>query len=66
MLWYIVIGLVVVAVVTGFALLIRPKNDPVDSFRRQIDALSPEARRPTVDQVRDAAEDPGDNEPDDS
>jgi hypothetical protein len=26
-------------------------NDTVESFRRQIDALSPEARRGTVDQV---------------
>ena len=48
------------------AMLIRPKNDPVDSFRRQIDALSPEARKPTIDQVRDAADDPGDDGPDDS
>jgi len=66
MLAYIVIGVVIVAVVVGVAVLIRPKNDPVDSFRRQIDALSPEARKPTIDQVRDAAEDSGDNGQDDS
>lgn len=66
MLWYIVIGVVIIAVVVGVALLVRPKNDPVDSFRRQIDALSPESRKPTIDQVRDAAEDSGDNGPDDS
>ncbi|MGB3735466.1 MAG: hypothetical protein WA964_10960 [Ilumatobacter sp.] len=66
MLWYIVVGVVIVAVVAGVAMLVRPKNDPVDSFRRQIDALSPEARKPTIDQVRDAAEDSGDNGPDDS
>ncbi len=29
-------------------------RDGVDSFRRQIDALSPEARRPTIDQVHRA------------
>lgn len=66
MLWYIVVGVVIVAVVAGVAMLVRPKNDPVDSFRRQIDALSPEARKPTIDQVHDAAEDSGDNGPDDS
>ena len=66
MIWYVVIGLLIVAVVAGIALLVRPKNDPVDSFRRQIDALSAEARKPTIDQVRDAAEDSGDNGPDDS
>jgi hypothetical protein len=66
MLWYIVIGVLIVAAVTVVALLVRPKNDPVDSFRRQIDALSPEARKPTIDQVRDAAEDSGDNGTDDS
>lgn len=66
MLPFVVIGVVIVVAVAGLALLVRPKNDPVDSFRRQIDALSPEARKPTIDQVRDAAEDSGDNGPDDS
>lgn len=54
---YIIIGLAIVVVAVVVALIVRPSNDPVDSFRRQIDALSPEARRPTIDQVRDAAED---------
>lgn len=66
MLGFIIIGAVIVAVVVIVALLVRPKQDPVDSFRRQIDALSPEARKPTVEQVRDAAEDSDDNGPDDS
>ncbi len=66
MLGFIVVGLIIVAVVVCVALLVRPKNDPVDSFRRQIDALSPESRKPTIDQVRDATEDSGDNGPDDS
>ncbi len=66
MLWYIVIGVLIVVVAVGFAVLLRPSNDPVDSFRRHIDALSPEARKPTVDQVRDAAEESGDNGPDES
>jgi HAMP domain-containing protein len=56
-----VIIVVVVAMLAAViaARLLRRRQDPVDSFRRQIDALSPEARRPTIDQVRDAAEDPG-------
>ncbi len=66
MIGYIVVGVVIVVVVVVIALVLRPKQDPVDSFRRQIDALSPEARKPTVEQVRDAAEDSGDNGPDDS
>ncbi len=59
----VVIVLIIVALLIVRTLRRRP--DPVDSFRRQIDALSPEARRPTVDQVRDAADEPGDPESDD-
>jgi hypothetical protein len=46
----------------------RRANDGVDSFRRQIDALSPEARRPVVDQVQNAKgrTDPGDDVSDDA
>ncbi len=44
----VVIALVVVILVGRS----RRANDGVDSFRRQIDALSPEARRPVVDQVK--------------
>ena len=53
-----VIVLVVVAALVVIALAVarsRRSNDGVDSFRRQIDALSPEARRPVVDQVQNAA-----------
>ncbi|MFK7918676.1 MAG: hypothetical protein AB8G14_11395 [Ilumatobacter sp.] len=64
MILYIIIGVLIVAAAVAVALMVRPKNDPVDSFRRQIDALSPEARRPTIDQVRDAAEDSGETERD--
>jgi len=66
MLAFIVVGVVIVVAAALIALAVRPKNDPVDSFRRQIDALSPEARKPTIDQVRDAAEDSGDNGADES
>lgn len=49
-----VLVIVVVAVILGLALRRRTDEDGVDSFRRQIDALSPEARKPTVDRVKSA------------
>jgi hypothetical protein len=53
----IAIGVCVVAIVVAIAVANgRRRNDGVDSFRRQIDALSPEARRNVVDQVQNAAE----------
>jgi hypothetical protein len=59
MIW-VVIGLVVVA---GFvALVIARHRRPVDgvtTFQRQIDALSPEARRRVVDKVQQADGDVG-------
>ena len=66
MLPYLIGAVVIVVAVVVLARIIRPTPDPVDSFRRQIDALSPEARRPTIEQVRDAADDSGDNGVDDS
>ena len=66
MLPYIIGAIVIILIVVVLARIIRPKPDPVDSFRRQIDALSPEARRPTIDQVRDAAEDSGETGEDES
>ncbi len=56
MVWVIVL---IAVVVVGGILLLRarqPERESVDSFRRQIDALSPEARRPVVDQVQKQAE----------
>lgn len=51
-----VVVIVIVAAVVLLLLAVvvarRRKPDPVDSFRRQIDALSPEARRPTIDRGR--------------
>ena len=49
MILYILVALIVIVAVVVLARVLRPKPDPVDSFRRQIDALSPEARRPTID-----------------
>lgn len=66
----VVAALLVVLTVAAVARS-RRSNDGVDSFRRQIDALSPEARRPVVDQVQNAAErhapsdDATDTDPDD-
>ncbi len=60
---YAVAGIVVLVAV--ILLLVRHfsgPSDPVDSFRRQIDALSPEARRPTIDQVRRVDEDSGETD----
>jgi hypothetical protein len=66
MILYVLVALIVIVAVVVLARVLRPKPDPVDSFRRQIDALSPEARRPTIDQVRDAAEDSGETGMDES
>ncbi|MAT04989.1 MAG: hypothetical protein CL424_08100 [Acidimicrobiaceae bacterium] len=55
----ILVIVLTVAVLAAIAVSItryRRSRDGVDSFRRQIDALSPEARRPVVDQVQSAAE----------
>jgi len=65
---FLIVVVVVVVVVAALAIArSRRANDGVDSFRRQIDALSPEARRPVVDQVQSAKgrNDPGDDAPDD-
>jgi len=51
----IVLIVAVVVAVLVIASRYRQSRDGVDSFRRQIDALSPEARRPVVDQVQSAA-----------
>lgn len=55
----IVIAVIVILVViaVGVWLARRNRSDGVASFQRQIDALSPEARRPVVDQVQRASDD---------
>lgn len=55
----IVVGVVVALLAIALVVRNARSGDPVDSFRRQIDALGPEARRPTIDQVRRAEEDSG-------
>ena len=56
-------AVVVAAVIVAAVASRRRKADGVDSFRRQIDALSPEARRPVVDQVQNAADRQARDEP---
>ncbi len=52
----VIVVVVLIAVAAVVLVLQRRHADPVDSFRRQIDALSPEARRPTISQA------PGDSD----
>jgi hypothetical protein len=61
---------VVVAVVAVLFLVMRQRrapDDDVESFRRQIDALSAESRRPTIDKMKPDSEsstnDDGDDAP---
>ena len=62
MVW--IVAAVVLAALAAGALAVRSRTsrDPVDTFRRQIDALSPEARRPTIDQVRRVDDDSGETD----
>jgi hypothetical protein len=62
----VVVAIVVVAI--GAALVMRARRpDTVEVFQRQIDALSPEARKPVVEQIQqldDRGEDDGADEDD--
>lgn len=63
MLGVLIAVLIVVLLVGGFLLVARSRRRPdgVDSFRRQIDALSPDSRRPTIGKMK-PAEPPADDE----
>ena len=54
----VALGAVVLVVLVVVALRLRQPPDTVASFRRQIDALSSEARRPVVDQVTQIEREP--------
>jgi hypothetical protein len=63
-------ALVVIAVLVALAVVIvvvrarrSRHSDGVATFRRQIDALSPEARRPVVDRVQQLEEEAADPPP---
>ena len=54
----IIAGIVLAVAIMILVVRSRRSNDGVDSFRRQIDALSPEARRPVIDQMYGTADRP--------
>jgi hypothetical protein len=63
----VTVAIIVVAALVVIALVVivvrrRRPSDGVAMFQRQIDALSPEARRPVVDKVQ-ALEEDDDDEP---
>ena len=57
MIWIVVGAAIVAAGLVLFVLSRRRAPDGVTSFQRQIDALSPEARRSVVDRVQKLDED---------
>lgn len=65
-----IVAIIIVAVVVVLAfvvvLLRRRQSDPMDSFQRHIDALGPEARRPTIDRVHRIGDESGETDPDGS
>ncbi len=64
----ILVALLLAAVVVLGAIAVRRRrpDDDVDSFRRQIDALSPESRRPTIDRMKPSEPPPADDDGDDA
>ena len=71
MIVWVIIGAVLLAVVVAVMVTAAGRNrrppDDIASFRRQIDALSPEARRQTSDRMKPAEPAPsGDDGVDDS
>jgi uncharacterized membrane-anchored protein YitT (DUF2179 family) len=56
MIWIVVGAAIVAAGIVLFLLSRRRAPDGVTSFQRQIDALSPEARRSVVDRVQQLEE----------
>jgi hypothetical protein len=65
MIWIVVGAAIVVAGIVLFLLSRRRAPDGVTSFQRQIDALSPEARRSVVDRVQKLDEDTPEERDDD-
>ena len=63
MIWFVIGAAIIAAGIVLFVLSRRRTPDPVTSFQRQIDALSPEARRSVVDRVQRLEEEkkPGEN-----
>ena len=65
MIWIVVGAAIVAAGIVLFVLSRRRAPDGVTSFQRQIDALSPEARRSVVDRVQKLDEDTPEERDDD-
>jgi flagellar biosynthesis/type III secretory pathway M-ring protein FliF/YscJ len=57
----VIIAVVVVAIIVAIALHTR-RPDTVEVFQRQIDALSPEARKPVVEKLQQLDERGGDED----
>ena len=68
---WIIVAVIVGALVIALGINLRRRRDTVASFQRQIDALSPEARRGVTERIRELDPDgdegdqplPGDGEP---
>ena len=62
---WVLLAVLAVAVIVVAVLAVRRSRpvDGVEQFQRQIDALSPEARRPVVDQVAQLDDDAETSEP---
>jgi hypothetical protein len=58
----VIVAVVVVAIAVALVLRAR-RPDTVEVFQRQIDALSPEARKPVVEQLQQLDERGGDEAP---
>jgi len=54
----VVVAVSIVALVVIISRRTRRSPDDIASFRRQIDALSPEARRPTIDRMKPSDDPP--------
>lgn len=57
----LIVCIAALVIVIGLAIRSRRSRDAVADFRRQIDALSPEARRDVTDRVRRIGESATDN-----
>ena len=62
----VAVVLAVVVLLVALAGRRRRPDDDVDSFRRQIDALSPESRRPTIDRMKPSDQPVSDDDGDDA
>jgi hypothetical protein len=62
----VAVALAALVLIVAAYLRRRAPDDHVDSFRRQIDALSPQARRPTIGKMNPPEPSPADDDGDDA